>query len=110
MTSVSTSTSLNSAEGTAPTQHPVAVRGRSEGARRSYGEQSGGGLVVEANHTFAPPRPESWRLVGRPYDPRQRALSRGEQRVQAVDRLVYGGSGVLAALVVLYAIAQRVFG
>ena len=55
-------------------------------------------------------KPESWRLVGRPYDPRQRALSRGEQRVQAVDRIVYGSSGVLAGLMVLYAIAQRVFG
>lgn len=54
-------------------------------------------------------RPESWRFVGRPYDPRQRALSRGEQRVQMVDRLVYSTSGVLAGLMVLYAIAQRVF-
>ena len=52
---------------------------------------------------------ESWRLVGRPFDPRQRALSRGEQRVQAVDRVVYGSSGVVAGLMVLYVIVAAVW-
>ena len=53
--------------------------------------------------------PESWRLVGRPFDPRQRTLSRGEQRVQMADRLVYGGSGVLAGVMALYVIASAVW-
>ena len=53
-------------------------------------------------------KPEDWRLRGRPFDPRQRTLSRGEQRVQMADRLVYGSSGVLGALMVLYAIASAV--
>lgn len=53
--------------------------------------------------------PAAFRLVGRPFDPRERALSRGEQRVQMADRLVYGGSGVAAALLVLYAIVGAVW-
>lgn len=68
-----------------------------------------GGSIALAGTMFARRAPESWRLVGRPYDPRQRALSRGEQRVQAVDRIVYGSSGVLAGLMVLYVIAAAVW-
>lgn len=54
-------------------------------------------------------RPEGWRLRGRPYDPQQRALSRGEQRVQMADRLVYGTSGVLVGLMVLYLVVGAVW-
>lgn len=57
-----------------------------------------------------PRAPETWRLVGRPFDPRHRALSRGEQRAQMADRLVYGASGVVGGVMVLYLIARRVLG
>ena len=52
---------------------------------------------------------ESWRLVGRPFDPRERALSRGEQHAKMADRLVCGGSGVLAGVMALYVIASAVW-
>lgn len=57
-----------------------------------------------------PRSPEPFRLVGRPFDPRERASSRGEQRTEVADRLIYSGSGVLGALTALYVIARKVLG
>lgn len=50
-----------------------------------------------------------WRRRGRPFNPYQRALSRGEQRTLAVDALVYGSAGVLAGAMVLYVIVRAVW-
>ncbi len=49
------------------------------------------------------PAPELWRLRGRPFDPRQRALSRGEQRKMVGERLLYGIAGaVFGGLIVIW--------
>ena len=49
-----------------------------------------------------PATPEQWRLTGRPFDPRQRKPSEGEQRHGAADRLLWAASGVLGALAGLW--------
>lgn len=40
---------------------------------------------------------EWWRMKGRPFDPHQRATSRGEQQQHAADTLLWTVSGVLGA-------------
>ena len=62
-----------------------------------------------ARAVFFVRKPEDWRLRGRPYDPRQSALSRGEQRAQVADRLIYGASGVLGGVMVLYLVVGAIW-
>lgn len=49
-----------------------------------------------------------WRMVGRPFDPRQKAPSRGEARARTADAVVYGMSGAIAAFIFLYIVAEGV--
>jgi len=53
---------------------------------------------------------EYWRMRGRPFDPRQRKPSEGEQRHGAADRLLWAVSGVLGALAGLWLVWSVLFG
>ena len=46
--------------------------------------------------------PEPWRMTGRPFDPRRRGASEGEQRHHAADSLLWTVSGVLGGLAALW--------
>lgn len=56
------------------------------------------------------PVPESWRKRGRPFDPRQRAPSRGEQRRNSTNVLLYAFGGVLVACSALWGMWSVIVG
>lgn len=57
-----------------------------------------------------PQRIPAWRMRGRPFDPQQRARSRGEAQVVAVEALCMSVIGVFVAALVLAAIWRAVIG
>ena len=56
------------------------------------------------------PLPEAWRMAGRPFDPRQRTASRGEQRQRAGNAVLWTVSGFCVALAALWLVWSLIVG